>query len=145
MTFLKNFSDYGSYVPDKIMMYPFISGQEFLNIVNSAKRSSKEEPLLSDLLKRFNIRQYLGVTFFKMSLETQKKFFLMTGLVRDFSCLLMDEPSNAIDKQNIDTVIACLNEISKDKMIIIVTHDQYLQSQLPGSVFERNNKFLVLR
>ncbi|ATN86139.1 ATP-binding cassette domain-containing protein [Coxiella burnetii] len=137
--FSKKFSDYGSYVPDKITMCPFITGQEFLNIVNSAKGSSKEEPLLSDLLKCFNISQYLGVTFSKMSFGTQKKFFLMAGLVGDFSCLLMDEPSNAIDKQSIDTVIACLNEISKDKMILIATHDQYLQSQLPGSVFELNS------
>lgn len=129
------FLNYGSYVPDKMTMYPFITGHEFLDLICQAKRASHQRSNFSIILKELNIDQYLDVPFEKMSLGIQKKFFIIAGLMGNFSCLLMDEPSNAVDKHSMEVVIMYLKKISANKLILIATHDQHLQTQLPGKIF----------
>lgn len=70
-----------------------------------------------------------------MSLGTQKKFFIVAGLLGDCSCLLMDEPSNAIDKKSREVIVRYLYQLANEKLILIATHDQDLKKQLPGEVF----------
>lgn len=82
----------------------------------------------------------LGHTLFKNVTWNTKKFFVVAGLLGDFSCLIMDEPSNAIDRHSIETIIGYLRLFSENKLIIIATHDQHLQSQLPGKIFDLSNQ-----
>jgi ABC-2 type transport system ATP-binding protein len=142
--YAEKFADYGSYVPDKMTMYPFITGQEFLDLVCCAKHVSREEMLISSMVKDLGIIQYLNTQFSKMSLGTQKKYFIVAALIGDFSCLLMDEPSNAIDKPSIEIIISYLKQLAEDKLIIIATHDQYLQSKLPGKIIHFSGNQAVL-
>ena len=139
---LEKFSSYGSYIPDKMTMYPFITGKEFIELICQAKNSFKMQSNIEVMIADFNIRQYMSVPFAKMSLGTQKKFFIIAGLVGEFSCLLMDEPSNAIDKHSMEIIISYLKKLSDDKLILIATHDQYLQSQLPGKIFNIDTRDL---
>ncbi len=132
--YAEKFASYGSYVPDKMTMYPFIMGREFLDLVCCAKNISNETTLISSMINDLGIMQYLNTQFSKMSLGTQKKYFIVAALIGDFSCLLMDEPSNAIDKHSLEVIISYLKQLSKDKLIVIATHDQYLQSKLPGKI-----------
>lgn len=126
------FSSYGSYVPDKMTMYPFVTGKEFLDLVSTAKHIINDNDFILGLLDKLNIKQYLDTPFSAMSLGTQKKFFVIAGFLGKFSCLLMDEPSNAIDKSSLEIIIEHLREISTDKVLIIATHDQFLLSKLSG-------------
>lgn len=130
------FTNYGSYVPDKMTMYPFITGREFIDLVFQAKNIVKDElKHLNMMLQELDIEQYLDVPFKAMSLGTQKKFFIVAGLLGDFSCLLMDDPSNAIDKKSREVIIKYLYQLANDRLILIATHDQDLKKQLPGEVF----------
>lgn len=133
------FSVYGSYVPDKMTMYPFVTGQEFLDLVYQAKQVVKGKDDIHNLLDELNITRYLDTPFEKMSLGTQKKFFVIAGFAGEFSCLVMDEPSNAIDRKSMEIIIRYLKEFSDKKIILIATHDQHLQNQLPGKVFNLTN------
>jgi ABC-2 type transport system ATP-binding protein len=128
------FSKYGSYVPDKMTMYPFITGKEFIDLIFHAKHCLKKQSNLDAMLNDFNIIQHIDTPFKKMSLGTQKKFFIVAGLIGDFSCLLMDEPSNAIDKYSMAITVSYLKKLSNNKLILIATHDQNLQEQLPGKI-----------
>ena len=128
------FPDYGSYVPDKMTMYPFITGQEFLDLVAAAKKIANNKECFIGMIADLNIAQYLTTPFANMSLGTQKKFFIIAGLAGDFSCLLMDEPTNAVDKQSLDIIIGYLKKLADTKLIIIATHDQHLQAQLAGKI-----------
>ena len=134
------FSDYGSYVPDKMTMYPFITGQEFLDLVLAAKKIIDKKDCFASMTADLNIAQYLMTPFANMSLGTQKKFFIIAGLVGDFSCLLMDEPSNAVDKHSMDIIAGYLKELARTKLIIIATHDQHLQAQLVGKIVRLDGK-----
>jgi len=136
----RKFSDYGSYVPDKMTMYPFITGQEFLDLVCHAKKLLTKDPDLLNMLNEFNIYKYLKTPFSKMSLGTQKKFFIIAGLMGNYECLLMDEPSNAIDKHSLEILANYLKNQSTNKLMLIATHDQHLISQLPGKIFKLNSE-----
>ena len=131
----RKFSDYGSYVPDKMSMYPFVTGQEFLELVSHAKEGSTKLPATLNMVNDLKVSQYLFTPFSKMSIGTQKKYFIIAGLIGDFSCLLLDEPSNAVDGDSMEIIINYLKKISKNKLVLIATHDRDLQSKLPGRMF----------
>lgn len=138
---VEKFSNYGSYVPDKMTMYPFITGKEFIELVCQAKKSSRLKNDVDFMIHDFHISQHMNTPFANMSLGTQKKFFIIAGLIGEFSCLLMDEPSNALDKHSMEKIINYLEKISNDKLIIIATHDQHLQAKLPGKIFNLVGNF----
>lgn len=134
------FSHYGSYVPDKMTMYPFITGEHFLTLVASAKKVSEHLLEIEALIDRLDLRQYMARQFSAMSLGTQKKFFILAGLIGKYSCLIMDEPSNGVDKKSMSLLIDHLKDLAVNKIILIATHDNDLLTSLPGKmIYLQNN------
>lgn len=137
------FSHYGSYVPDKMTMYPFITGEHFLALVASAKKVSKHSEAIDRLIDELNLRQYMSTEFSVMSLGTQKKFFILAGLIGKYSCLIMDEPSNGVDKKSLSHIVDYLKVLSVRKTILIATHDNDLLTSLPGNIIYLQNNALA--
>lgn len=137
------FSDYGSYVPDKMTMYPFITGEHFLSLVASAKKASEHLAEIEGLIDGLDLRQYMARQFSVMSLGTQKKFFILAELVGKYHCLIMDEPSNGVDKKSMSLIINHLKELAKNKIILIATHDNDLLASFPGNKIYLQNSTIV--
>lgn len=45
------------------------------------------------------------------------------ALAKDSKIILADEPTSALDSKNAHKILALLKEVSKDKLVIVVTHD----------------------
>lgn len=58
----------------------------------------------------------------------KQRFSLLRALVKNADVLLLDEPSSAMDKNSIEKLIFYIKKIKKDKIIIIITHDNKLIS-----------------
>ncbi len=48
------------------------------------------------------------------------------SLLNDASIILCDEPTESLDEENKDIVLSLLKDLSKDRIIIVVSHDSYL-------------------
>ncbi|MBU5437455.1 ABC transporter ATP-binding protein/permease [Tissierella sp. MSJ-40] len=52
------------------------------------------------------------------------KFSLIKTFLKDPDVIILDEPTSALDTNSIDNLINILQKIKKDKIIIIITHNQ---------------------
>jgi ABC-type bacteriocin/lantibiotic exporter with double-glycine peptidase domain len=53
---------------------------------------------------------------------------ILRSIGRKNKIVILDEPTSAIDKENKDNIINAIKELSKDSLLIIITHDDLLLS-----------------
>lgn len=118
------------YAPDKLMIYPFLTGEEYLNFVFLAKKE-KNKNQIDDILDGFSVKKYLSYRLEEMSLGNQKKFILAAAFIGDPSLLLFDEPTNEIDVAAKAYLVELFNKkIAAEKTIIFSSHDDDFLSKI---------------
>lgn len=129
------------YAPDKLMIYPFLTGEEFLNFVFLAKKE-KNKNQIDDILDGFAVKQYLPYRLEEMSLGNQKKFILAAAFIGDPALLLFDEPTNEIDVAAKAYLVELFNKkITAGKTIIFSSHDDDFLSKINANKHYANQIF----
>ena len=108
--------------------------------------------------KKINLKQRALdlLTLFKLEDKAKQNVNLLSGgeqqrvawaraLILDPPILLLDEPTGALDQENVALLIDTLNSLSEKKLIILVTHDRNMAVRCPGKVYELKNGQLILK
>lgn len=136
-----------SYLPDKTLFYPFIKGYEFLHLIASIKKASLKHPTVDYFIHAFNLEPHMYTALKDMSLGTQKKFMIVAAMIGDPSILIMDEPTNALEKTSKALLIQYLQEQIHNKVMIVATHDQDIINRFTPSIVltKEQNKLVINR
>ncbi|WP_196426604.1 ABC transporter ATP-binding protein/permease [Lysinibacillus cavernae] len=103
-------------VEDNVMVVLGLS-----NLDQEAKRHKVESTLQKLGLQRLakhNVKSLSG--------GEKQRVAIARALVKDPEIIIADEPTGALDKNNTKALINTLKQIAKERMVIIVTHDQSL-------------------
>lgn len=111
-----------AYAPDECPVYPFLSGREFLAFVAWAKRCALASSVL-DIVGAFGLARQLDTRCGDMSLGTQKKLMLAASWIGDPAVMLLDEPSNGLDKDARALLAELLRAKSRTATVLMSTHD----------------------
>jgi ABC-type multidrug transport system ATPase subunit len=111
-----------SYVPDDSPVYPFMTGIELLRFVALAKRNTLDA-VIGQMVREFDLSSQLDVRFDAMSLGTRKKVLLCAAWIGTPRVILMDEPSNGLDRQSRDHLIERLCSWGNNGTVLFATHD----------------------
>lgn len=112
-----------AWVPDASVAYDFMTGDEFLRMVQALRGCAGPNRVL---LEGFGIAAYLGARFGDMSLGTRKKFMLAAGLMGDAQVVLMDEPTNGIDADARAFLVDQIRARVHEHLMLFSTHDREL-------------------
>ncbi len=85
--------------------------QEILNIIEKVGLKGKEN-------RRIN----------EISGGERQRVAIARALIKDPKVIIADEPTGNLDSKNRDIVMNILKELSKEKLVLIVTHDKHLSS-----------------
>ena len=84
----------------------------------------KERKLkINELLKKVNMLSYKRTKVSKLSGGQKQRVAIARALAKDVPVIIADEPTGNLDKASAESIIELLREISKNKLIIIVTHN----------------------
>jgi ABC-type multidrug transport system ATPase subunit len=117
-----------SYVPDNCPIYPFITGREWLAFTKSIR--AFEPNIEQALLSGFGLEPHLDCRFGAMSLGTAKKFLLTSALICSTPVLILDEPTNGLDKSSFEVLCSHLDQRKTEGLVVFSCLDQVQQSQL---------------
>ncbi len=112
-----------AWVPDASVAYDFMTGDEFLRMVQALRGCAGPHRAL---LEGFGIAPSLGARFGDMSLGTRKKFMLAAGLMGNAQVVLMDEPTNGIDAEARAFLIEQIGARAHEHLVLFSTHDSEL-------------------
>lgn len=105
-----------------INSYTVYQNIDLILSLNGVKRKERKTKII-ELLKRVNMLKYKNTKVSKLSGGQKQRVAIARALAKDVPVIIADEPTGNLDKKSADEVIKLLREISKDKLIIIVTHN----------------------
>ena len=81
---------------------------------------------VDELLKKVGLYEKKGTEVKYLSGGEKQRLAIARALGRNTDVILLDEPTGSLDKKNTKQVMELLKEISKEKTIVVVTHEEHL-------------------
>ena len=83
---------------------------------------------------------HLGTTNSKLSVGQKQRIAIARGLIRETPILVLDEPTSALDPETEAYLISALQEVAKDRIVIIIAHRLSTIMQADRIVFLEDGK-----
>ncbi len=85
------------------------------------KKERREKAI--EIINRVGLSKWINQKASKLSGGQKQRVVIARALAKDCPIIAADEPTGNLDKENSIEIIKLLKEISKDKLVLIVTHD----------------------
>lgn len=102
--------------------YTVYQNIELVLLLNGKKKSEIKDEIIS-LIKKVDLYKYRNRKVSKLSGGQKQRVAIARALAMNTPIILADEPTGNLDKKSSESVLKLLYEISKDKLVIIVTHN----------------------
>lgn len=128
-------------VPDKADIF-YGSIEENINMFSN--KSVNKDTEIIKLLEKNNLclDTVLGSSMNNLSGGEKKLIELERAFQSMGEVFIFDEPLNYIDKNNSELVIDCIKDFTKDKTVILVSHNESIE-RIADKVYEIKNKKLI--
>ena len=129
--------DLGGMTPSVVFqenrLLPFYTVMQNIELVGGDKEKAK------DILLALGINETANLYPKKLSGDMKRRAAIARALSVDFDLLILDEPFNGIDEKNLEKTAELINEICRDKTVIIITHSPIEAELLKAKEVKINN------
>ena len=105
-----------------ITSYTVYQNIELVLILNGLTKK-QAKPKVLELLKKVELEKFKNTKVSKLSGGQKQRVSIARALAKDVPIIIADEPTGNLDKRSAASIIKLLSEISKDHLVIIVTHN----------------------
>lgn len=105
-----------------------------LKLANVDYKKRKELALLS--LKKVNLENYIYKKPNELSGGERQRVAIARAIVNNPKIITLDEPTGALDSKTSIEIMELIKEISKDKLVIMVTHNKELSKKYASRIIE---------
>lgn len=108
-----------------------------INVKNNIKlvNSGLADTDIEECLTRLNLQGKMGKKVKNLSGGEKKRVAIARALLSDYDILLLDEPFTALDTDNKTSVMDYVKEMTKDKTVIMVTHDMDEANKMGDNIY----------
>ena len=118
----------------------------------SGKSNKENKQKIKDLFTKFKIEKLLDRKVKNLSGGEKQRVAILRSLITDPKAILCDEPTGALDSQNSREIMGILREISKNKLVVMVSHNKELVNEFSDYILklqdgriEENKAILPIR
>ncbi len=97
----------------------------------------------NEIYKKFSIEDKINSKINEMSGGQKQKVSLLRGIIKNSTILLVDEPTSSLDETSTKKVFELLNEIAKEKLVILVSHDVEMMNAYCNIIIKLDNGKLI--
>lgn len=94
------------------------------NILLGLKKTPEKIAKAKEYLEKFDLLSYENASVNQLSGGQEQRVAIIRALVKKSKIILADEPTGNLDSINGNIIYDVLKEISKDSLVIVVSHDQ---------------------
>ena len=102
--------------------YTVYQNIELVLLLNGEKKKNIK-PKVLELIKNVGLYKFRNTKVSKLSGGQKQRVGIARVLAKDTPIIIADEPTGNLDKKSAEEIIKLLSQISKDKLVIIVTHN----------------------
>ena len=100
-----------------------------LTLKENIELLSNDKEKIDTLLEKYDLNKVKNNKIYNLSGGEKQRCALIRALIKDPSIIFADEPTGALDSFNSDLLMNDLYEISKDKLVVVVTHNEEFLSK----------------
>lgn len=111
---------------------------EYMSVYDNIKLSLNkiDKNKVEALLKQLGIYEKRNIKVNKLSGGEKQRVAIARAIIKDPEIILCDEPTGALDTETGIKVMDILKQISKNKLVIVVSHDRQLASTYADRIIE---------
>lgn len=94
-----------------------------INLVSSLQGKNINKNDIQDYLKKVNLCDFEDRKINELSAGQKQRIAILRSISKDSKIILCDEPTGNLDEENSIQIFNLLKELSKEKLIIVVSHD----------------------
>ena len=102
--------------------YTVYQNIELVLLLNGNKKKKIKKQVL-EIIKKVGLYKFRNTKVSKLSGGQKQRVGIARALAKDTPIIIADEPTGNLDSKSGESIIELLSEISKDKLVIIVTHN----------------------
>ena len=102
--------------------YTVYQNIELVLLLNGENKKDIKDKVI-ELIKKVDLYKYRNTKVSKLSGGQKQRVGVARALAKNTPIILADEPTGNLDKRSSESIIELLKEVSKDKLVIIVTHN----------------------
>ena len=129
---VKNLSNYCSYVFQEYKLVENLSIIE--NLVLSCSKCDLE--YIDELLKKLDLIDFKKQKVNLLSGGQRQRVELIRAIIQNSNIILCDEPIANVDDETAEAILKLLKEISKDKLVVVVSHNVNLLNRFTTNLIE---------
>ncbi len=108
---------------------------EMALLLNSTKKN-KRQKLVLDALKKVGLENHINKKPNELSGGQMQRVAIARALVNNPDIILADEPTGALDSKTSIQIMELIKNISKDKLVIMVTHNDVLAKKYANRIIK---------
>ncbi len=102
--------------------YTVYQNIELVLLINGYKKKEVKSKIF-DIMKQVELTKYKNTKVSKLSGGQKQRVAIARALAKDTPIIVADEPTGNLDSRSAESIIKILSDISKDKLVIVVTHN----------------------
>lgn len=111
------------YLPEGAPSYGEMTVSAFLNFIADVREIKEtRRQRLDDVIQRLSLHSVLEQSIDTLSKGFRRRVGLAQAILHDPQVLILDEPTDGLDPNQKHEVRALINDMAKDKIIVISTH-----------------------
>lgn len=95
-----------------------------LTMLMNGKNRSEIKKYINELINKVGLTKYRNTKTSKLSGGQKQRVAIARALANDTPIIVADEPTGALDSVSSKIILKLLHEISKEKLVIVVTHQK---------------------
>lgn len=128
-----------TYITQDSCLFNELTFEKNIELINELQSNSLNQELIDNILTKLNIESLKGSLVSTLSKGEKQRLSIAIALMNDSKIILADEITSALDKENKDIIINLLNELSKDRLVILSTHDDTIINSFNDRIIDFNN------
>ena len=122
--------------------YTVYQNIELVMLLNGYKRKEVKQKVL-ELIDKVGLKKYKRTKVSKLSGGQKQRVAIARALAKDTPIIVCDEPTGNLDSKSAKGIINLLKDISKDKLVIVVTHNHEIVRQMNKRVINLKNGMIA--
>ena len=102
--------------------YTVYQNVELILLINGYRRAEIKRRI-EDILERVGLSEFASTKVSKLSGGQKQRVSIARALAKDTEIIVADEPTGNLDSESAEGIAKLLSEISRDKLVIVVTHN----------------------
>ena len=103
--------------------YSVYENIELAMLLNGKNRKDVKK-YINELIEKVGLKKYRNTKVSKLSGGQKQRVAIARALANDTPIIVADEPTGALDSEAAKSILKLLASISKDKLVIVVTHNK---------------------